>query len=296
MPRPLKLLLCALLVTTAAQAEPAAKKQAGALFDEGRRLLTAGRFDEACTRFAESEKLDPSSGTLLNLADCHERRGQLASALQACRESERLATTPDGRAFAAHRAEELEPRVPSLVFDANARRVSVDGAASTKPFFVDAGKHRVEVTFDDGTTRAIDVDVTAHEQRVTFPVEPPPVAAPPPPPPPSRADRTWAIVAGAGGVAGIAVGTIAGIVALSKKNDVTSLCGADFPAHCANDTPAARSDLSDAHGMATISTVGFISGAALLALGVVLYATDTPGAQSLLCPIGMPCLRNSARR
>ncbi len=61
----------------AARAEPAA---AEAMFQEGRRLLKAGDVDQACAMFDESQRLDPAPGTLLNVADCHERQGKLATA------------------------------------------------------------------------------------------------------------------------------------------------------------------------------------------------------------------------
>jgi len=53
-----------LLLAPAARAQaPAAstdKVTAEALFEEGRRLVAAGSFAEACPKFADSERLDPS--------------------------------------------------------------------------------------------------------------------------------------------------------------------------------------------------------------------------------------------
>ena len=51
---------------------------AEALFDEGRNLVAAGKIAEACPKFADSQRLDPSPSTLLNLASCWEKLGRTA--------------------------------------------------------------------------------------------------------------------------------------------------------------------------------------------------------------------------
>ena len=56
-----------------APAQGTNKVAAEALFEDGRRLVAAGSFTEACPKFADSERLDPSPGTLLNLASCYEK-------------------------------------------------------------------------------------------------------------------------------------------------------------------------------------------------------------------------------
>ncbi|HET7542512.1 MAG TPA: hypothetical protein VFK05_21730, partial [Polyangiaceae bacterium] len=61
-----------------AQASNAALAES--LFREGKRLSSERKFAEACPKFAESYKLDPGLGTLLNLAMCHESEGKPATA------------------------------------------------------------------------------------------------------------------------------------------------------------------------------------------------------------------------
>jgi len=76
-----------LLAVVAACAWPAPARAEGgnaalaeSLFREGKRLSGERKFAEACPKFAESYKLDPGLGTLLNLAICHESEGKPATA------------------------------------------------------------------------------------------------------------------------------------------------------------------------------------------------------------------------
>lgn len=66
----------------AALAEPTQEEQAmaSALFEEGRALMASERYDAACERLAESHRLDPAGGTLLNLAECRRLQGKTATA------------------------------------------------------------------------------------------------------------------------------------------------------------------------------------------------------------------------
>lgn len=107
---------------SAVLAQPAGA-QAETLFRQGRDLLRAGKTAEACTAFEESEKLEPAVTTLLNLADCREKNGQLATAwglfLDAERQTRSATKTAEKQLHdvAQKHAASLEPRVSKLEVD-----------------------------------------------------------------------------------------------------------------------------------------------------------------------------------
>src|SRR5262245_31083842 len=99
---------------SAQQRDPAA---AQALFDEARTLMKSKRFDEACPKLAESQRLDPGIGTQFRLADCYEQQGKLASAWAGFLDvaSQAAASGQADREKAARtRAAHLEARLPKL--------------------------------------------------------------------------------------------------------------------------------------------------------------------------------------
>jgi hypothetical protein len=106
--------------------------QAEALFRQGRDLMTAGKVAEACSAFQESQKLEPAVSTLINLAACREKLGQLATAwgmmLDAVRQT-RSSTDATGQRLhriARDRAQRLEPRISKLTISVPAQR-RIDG-------------------------------------------------------------------------------------------------------------------------------------------------------------------------
>ncbi len=134
-----------------AVADPTAAR----LFREGRRLMRAGQVAEACARFADSQRLDPSVGTLLNLGDCRERMGQLATAWTTFEAARALAVQRrDRRATeAGSRASQLAPRLSFLTLvvpSAPARLtlvragVPVDPTAWNQPEPIDPGTYTIE--------------------------------------------------------------------------------------------------------------------------------------------------------
>jgi hypothetical protein len=70
---------------------------AEALFNQGRDLMTAGKFTEACPKFEASQQLDPGLGTMLNLAECYEKTGRSSGGGQSAWHSGRSGATPARR-------------------------------------------------------------------------------------------------------------------------------------------------------------------------------------------------------
>ncbi|WP_438001775.1 hypothetical protein WMF26_20830 [Sorangium sp. So ce185] len=182
----------------AAAVESAAEQ----LFREGRALLVEQRFAEACPKLEESQRLEPSLGTKLNLAFCHERLGQVATAWVGFQEAlitARTAGDAAREAFAKARIDALAPRVPWLrvrasAGDAGADQVTIllDGAALDpvawdKELPVDPGEHVVaaahqgevfwETTVALKESERVDVAVPAPAPAEAVPTEAAPGAA-----------------------------------------------------------------------------------------------------------------------
>ncbi|HMJ09959.1 MAG TPA: hypothetical protein VK524_01070, partial [Polyangiaceae bacterium] len=115
--------LTALGVVLAAEAPAAAQTAsdsaaAQSLFDQGRALMAKGNNAEACPKLEESQRLDPGTGTLLNLARCYELTNRLASAwtkyLEAASSAQATGNVKRERE-ARKRAEALVPKLAQLV-------------------------------------------------------------------------------------------------------------------------------------------------------------------------------------
>lgn len=151
------LLAMAIVVASESGAARAASP-AEDLFQEGRRLLVAGQTDEACARFAESYAMVASSGTLLNLALCHQTQGKTATAWNEYKAAARLARNQgreDRASVADAKALALEPtlaRVTTTAAEAVASlRVATEGGplgdgGLSVEVPIDPGAHQVTVT------------------------------------------------------------------------------------------------------------------------------------------------------
>lgn len=294
------------LAAPAAAQSAADRAAAETLFQDALRLMEAGRDQQACPKLAESQRLDPAIGTLLYLAECHERVGRLASAWATFHEVEGLAKQAgqtDRERIAQKRAAQLLPRLHKLVIDVSPphppglevrRDQSILGAASLGVSFpVDAGTHVVDVRADGRKpfSKTVQIPVEPGETRVLVPALDLDDARPPAPPASTSAaaptgsthtvatasgapnrdgapPSTAAYVAGGIGVAGLLVGSYFGVRAANQWSSSNAHC----PTEGCDDVGADKA--SQAKRSATWSTVGFAVGVVGVGVGVTLWATS----------------------
>jgi hypothetical protein len=289
-----------------------AQRRADALFFEARQLMSAGKYGEACPKLAEASHAHPGIGVLLNLGDCDAHVGKIGSAWNAFHDAAEAAkrANDEREKEARARMAELEPHLNRLTIavapgnDALVVRfdgVEVDRATWGQPMVVDPGVHTVEAKAPGQRPWTKSIEMLAATMSVTVPalevVAPPPTpvseppASPPPPaatpdtaPPASDGSRshTWALVAGGVGVAGVAVGSVFGILSISHKNDGNTHCQLGPSGNeCDPEGFQAR---SSAMSTGNVSTAFFIVGAAGLAAGAILWFTAPSSQESSSTP------------
>lgn len=292
------------LLFTSAPAFAGNEVAAEALFGEAKKLAAAGKYAEACPKFAESNRLDRGAGTMIHLGDCYEKNKQTASAWATYKEAASAAQAinrKDWEKLAATRAATLEKKLAHLTIKVEAANdraeVTRDGTVISKaewtvPIPVDIGQHTVEAkqtgfkpfqttvsVAKDGDS--VEVTVPALEQEpivrpTQVPENPPPPPANVTEPPPVDADkqggsgqRTVGFIVGGIGLVGVAVGTVTGLMAIGRSNDAKAKCAND--GRCAD---AAAVDSADsARTLGAVSTIGFIAGGVALGAGAVLVFT-----------------------
>ena len=293
--------------TPIARAQSNSKVAAEALFEEGRRLIAERKAAQACPKFLESQRLDPSPSTLLNLGSCYERIGKTASAWATYREAASAANAlnrPTLVTVAQHHASAIEPDLARLAITPS---TPVEGMEITRDGQqVGRGEWEVAVPVDPGTITieafapkkkkwSATIEVTQPGKTVTVtlpaledaPPEPPgavqgpttttsaemggPVSYDTVSPSPGRVawQKPTALVAGGVGVAGLALGTVFVLKAKSKYDDSLAQC----PTSNNLCTAQGVSLRNDARSAGNIATVAYAAGAVSLGTGLVLWLT-----------------------
>jgi hypothetical protein len=143
--------------------------------------MAADDLARACPQFAESNRIDPKPGTLINLALCHERQGRTASAwaeyIQAAEVAARIGQS-DRQRVASEHAHSLEPQLSYIVVDAppvpgetvtlDDRRLGPGAFGTAIP--VDPGAHAVRASAPGREPFLANVTISANGEHVSVDV------------------------------------------------------------------------------------------------------------------------------
>jgi serine/threonine-protein kinase len=270
------------------------------LFNEAKTLMGSGKYADACPKLEESQRLDPGIGTQFNLADCYEKISRTASAWALFLDvaSQAAAAGQGAReAVARGRATALEPKLSRLTIVApkdvtglEVRRNGeiVNGVLWGNAVPVDPGSYTIEASAPGKRKWSTVTTVGPNGAAVSVTVPPLDGQEAPAPmarsergpeasstiagpgseePAPDTSRRTVALVVAGAGVVGIGVGTIFGLMSISKHEN--------YLGHCDGSVCDAEgvSLHDDAVRAGTISTVAFGVGLAGVAASVILWLT-----------------------
>jgi hypothetical protein len=263
------------------------------LFQEGRKLVAERKYAEGCAKLEASQRLDPGTGTLFNLADCQEKNGrpatawamflEVASGAHAAGNAPREEAARDRAAAVAKRMPRLAVKVagsPDPGFTLKRDGVVVDRALWGTLVPVDPGPRRIEASAPGrkGWSKTVDVENTPVSLTIEVPSLEPEGASSSSASPDhtaavtssgptgSRGGARWAGVALLGaGTIGVTLGAVVGLSARSKWNEARSYCVVG------NQCWQEGLDLADeARSSATLSTLAFVGGGLALAGGAVI--------------------------
>jgi hypothetical protein len=263
---------------------------ARALFNEGNDLKDAGDLKGALERYLAADELAHTAVTGLEVGKTYLALGKLATAhdrfMAVLRIPEGLKDSPNvksARADAAVIAKEIEPRIPAVTFRmgddnqvAPIASVEVDGVARTgakfgEPITLDPGNHVIVVRAAERPERKVTIEAREGERQVVVltyaPPKPPPKSDEPSSPVAAAQpfDGTRVLVYGGLGLAaaGAIVGTVTGIITLSRASNLRDSCeGGRCP-------PEVHDDRASVTRMGNISTVAFIVAGAGVLTGTI---------------------------
>jgi hypothetical protein len=275
--------LCGSLLSFAAPvaAQERDAAAAEAMFLQGREAMTSGDYQTACPKFAESQRLDPAAGTLMNLATCEEKLGKLASAWQHWKEAIDDLPRDDNRvAFGRSRVTELEKRLswlsvvlaPGTDPRAVVLRDSIElGKASQGASLpVDSGSHTITVLVPGRLAEKTTVSIAEAERKQ---IEVHEGAAAPPSATNDQGSHgartlTWTLLGV--GAAGVVTAVVTGVWLLNVKRSVDENCPNKT---CVNQTGADA--VATGKALIVANTGGYIVGAVGLGLGAYFFVSSS---------------------
>jgi hypothetical protein len=300
--------LCMAVPAAAQQDDPAMRSAGRKLALDGIALFQQGKAPEASEKLEKAYQLLPVPSVALWSARALEKRGLLVEASERYMEAGRMSgfkgdqdVQLQAQKDAARELEGLTPRIPSLVIAVSPAGdgqavVTLDGKPVPPALLgeeqpVNPGAHQIDVTLGERKvsrrvtlaeaekkTETIGLDSGAPSAS-TSSHSPVSVAGDASKPADTgtgsgSTQRTVAYVALAAGGAGLALGGVSGVLALSKRGSLEDNpgCNADKNVCLASQ----RSEVESLDTLRTLSTVGLVAGGVLATTGVVLLLTSKP--------------------
>jgi hypothetical protein len=294
----------------AEQPNASARATARALMDEGFDRRERGDLRGALDSFRAADALVHAPTTTLELARVEDALGMLLEARNTLESMPPPTSTSEPREFAearaaaSHLSDDLDARMPSVRFSLqgparDGASIAIDGdavprAARDVAHRLDPGQHvvvvrsaagsesRVTFSLREGEARQLEVAVPDSPAPVvpTSPVAPSaPHAATPSATPvrrlgavqsPIQQNHTIAYASFGLAATGLVVGSVAGVVALTHKNDAANQCVAGG---C---PPSTYHDLDVASAASTIADVGFVVAGVGAVAGVIALFVERP--------------------
>lgn len=286
--------------------------EAQAAYERGVEQFRAGNFSVACALLADSYRLEPLPGVLFTWATCELRAERLASAVTRYGEFldvvarlplEERTAQEERRQVAQRERARILPEVAFLTIAISAEELrassvfrdgqAVPAASVGTEVAVEPGEHVIGIEGKGGARAEQRVLLQKGEHRTLVlgfarPTNQPPVSGAGPTPPdrieppvPDRSveaptrGRPWIYATAGIGVAGIATGAVAGILALRDSGVVSDECDGRA---C---SPRGKEAADAARTEAAVSTIGFGVGLAGVVASAVLYiANGEPAAQA----------------
>jgi tetratricopeptide (TPR) repeat protein len=295
--------LCALLAAPGVQAQAQDQAAARTLFEDGRRLLKSGKYEEACRTLEAASKLYSSPGILLNLGDCYEKLGRTASAWTEFGDAATVAARSkrnDQVSEAKRRQAALEPKLTRLTIhvgnvvtglEVTRDDSDIASAAWGEAIPVDPGTHEVHAQAPGHEPWTVSIVVSTPGQTVT--VEVPVLTASPTPPPAPEAEATpnatsgvalsgtppqsaprshavdWVLVGG-----GVAVGAAGGVLWGLGAGHARDASNYDTKTESYQ---TALHDYNSAKTLYYVGLTGVVVGAATASVGLILLASGRGG-------------------
>ena len=286
--------MCICLASGFASAQSSNKAAAEALFAEGKRLMAAGQFVDACPKFADSQAADPAVGTQLNLARCYKEVGLTASAwseYKSAAAAARAAGQSAREQLARNEAKAIEAQLNYVLlsFPEEAKvegvEVRIDGAVIPASLLnmrmpVDPGEHRVRVTAPGYVEWEESFSVEDAETSLAIPSLEPAASETPLQTTGSSAEaagsnRTLAWVGFGVGAAGIVTGVIGLLGSSSAQGKLDDVCPTEKSCPTTDEN---QQYIDDDSFYKTLSVVGFIVGGVGVAAGATFLLI--PGAEA----------------